>query len=163
MKKLFALLMVAVMTMAMSVSVFADEVVIRGEEGNGSFDLSAYESGTLCIAFKTTADTIAEGFKAGWGIGSLCENVDGWPNLDGYAINLPEDPTDGGVYSVDFDLAAAKAAGAAVVNIWGGATLVSVTVITSGAAAGDVMPVASVAMVAVVACAAFVVLRKKET
>ncbi len=162
MKKLFALLMVAVMTMAMSVAVFADETVIReGSQGNGSFDLSAYEEGTLRITFTTSADTIADGFTVGWGVGALCENVDGWPAVSGYAVNLAEEPVDGGVYSVDFDLAAAKAAGCAVINLWGGCSLVSVSVITA-ASAGDATPVVAIAMVAMVACAAFVVLNKKE-
>ncbi len=184
MKKFISLLLVAVMTMAMSTCVFAEKVITttisdgfaKIDGGNFSYDLVAagvdYENITA-VTITFTVSSQESGFGGGFIFnGDECGwDQAEWGNADaGKAIsavatgNENEFTITREIPAGTFNSAEGESGNWAqiVISSWWGADLEISKIEFAGAAAGDATPMVAVAMVAMVACAAFVVLNKKE-
>ncbi len=139
MKKALVLVLSLMMLLSVVGVASAETVEIKGE-GNGSFDLSSYTEGTLVITIQYGAEAVEKGVNEYWGVGALCENVDGWPAVEGFEIKAAGTAVEGETFDVKFDIAAVKAANASVVNVYNGCTVVKVSVETGSSSAADPTP-----------------------
>lgn len=139
MKKVMVLVLSLIMLLSVVGVASAEVVEIKGE-GSGSFDLSAYSEGTLIITIQYGEEAVTKGVNEYWGVGYLCENVDGWPNVAGFEIFAGGTAVAGETFEVKFDVAEVKAAGASVVNVYNGCSVVKVSVDTGSSASADPTP-----------------------
>lgn len=139
MKKVMVLVLSLIMLLSVVGVASAEVVEIKGE-GSGSFDLSAYSEGTLIITIQYGEEAVTKGVNEYWGVGYLCENVDGWPNVAGFEIFAGGTAVAGETFDVKFDIAKVKAAGASVVNVYNGCSVVKVSVDTGSSASADPTP-----------------------
>ena len=122
--------------------------------------LSNCGDGNVIVTIKYTADAVTKGVNAQWGVGNMCDIA--WTNLDGFGFNAGGDAVEGDTFTLTYTVAQLKAANVSVVNAWNGCVAAGVVYVPAAGGAGDVTPVAAVAVMALVSCAAVVVLRKKE-
>lgn len=139
MKKVMVLVLSLIMLLSVVGVASAEVVEIKGE-GSGSFDLSSYSEGTLIITILYGEEAVTKGVNEQWGVGYLCQNVDGWPNVQGFEIKAGGTAVAGETFQVKFDVAAVKAAGASVVNVYNGCSVVKVEVETGSTASADPTP-----------------------
>ncbi len=137
MKKLFtAVLAVALAAVMMFSAAFAADTVLL-EGTNGTVDLStAAEGSKLVVVVECTDDTA--GVDAGWGLGGLC--IDGgWTVDGGFEAKAEAAPALGDKLTFTWDVDAVKAAatGDVNVNFYNGFTVVTATLSSPDAPAGD--------------------------
>ncbi|MBR6366388.1 MAG: hypothetical protein IKS10_09895 [Lachnospiraceae bacterium] len=164
MKKFLSLLLAAILVMAMSTVVFADEVDL-GMTGNGTVDLSSYTAGTIKVKAYRYQYVNAD-VDANWGVGGLCATGEWEVKKIEYTATLPSKPAEGDEFEFTWDIAAVKAdlGDQPNVNFYNDMKVKSVVIVTEAgaAAAGDATPITAIAIIALASCAAMVVLRKRE-
>ncbi len=174
MKKFFTSVLVLAMVFAMSLMVSAADATFPYEAGDDGENFLIFHTSTLeayaddvevTITIKKVEEKADPGYA--WCVNNSADSEWQWwsghsvaGTQTGFAGGDAVGSTDTIVITVGTLRSYAEGGDGAVLNCWNGIIPVSATV--PGAAAGDATPVVAVAMVAMVACAAFVVLNKKE-
>lgn len=174
MKKFLTMVLMLAMVMSMTMMVSAADATFpytAGDDGDNWLifhvaDLEAYADDVeITITIKMVDDTKADPGYA-WCVNNSADSE--WQWWSGHSVadtqtawsaDKVNGTTDTIVITVGTLRAYAEGGDGAVLNCWNGIIPVGVTAATE---AGDATPVVAVAMVAMVSCAAFVVLRKKE-